>query len=251
MKSPVSGSVFYNLLFVMFQLIYNYFLRGIILGESSGAIYGSHKSPLLGILLLLAIAGGTYSIMIRCRMLRIENPALPGVPAFIIWVMNWVIVIFMVFTAVKSFGINISSDTLTDRENKIIIAAILSAMADAGIVLAFLARMSVPYHETISRAKAVTGQLLAFIFCCVSYTAVWETIMFDSISREGTYEIFSANGIFMLGGWITVFLLLYPPMRFPFILQELHDFKNGRNRPGIAAGYVLVFITGLLPLVKL
>ncbi len=246
------GTVFYNYLFVIFQLAYNYIFRGLLLDQSIGAVYGSSSSPLLGIILLAVVAAGTYAIMIRCRQLRLDGVRAAGVIAFIVWVLNWVIVIMMVLTAVKSFGIDISkpTDQLSDNENIIIICSILGAMLQAGIVIGFLARISMPYEKSISSVKRIAADMAAFIFLCVSYTVVWETISYRTVAVQGRCDISTGNGIYELIGAGLSFMLLYPPMRFSFLLQDVHDFKRGQGRFRIVVSYAVVMLTGMIPLIK-
>ncbi|HPS58872.1 MAG TPA: hypothetical protein PK514_12270 [Spirochaetota bacterium] len=256
-ESPVKGffygTVFYSYLFIIFQLTYNYFFRGLLLDQSIGTVYGAGRSPLFGIILLLAIAAGTYAVMVKCRQLRISGVRFAGIPAFVVWVLNWVIVIVMVLTAVKSFGIDISkrSDMFSDRENIIIICSILGAMLQAGIVIGFLARIADPYEKTVSNLKRVAADISAFIFLCVSYTVVWETIVYRTVATQGRCDISTASGIFELTGAALSFILLYPPMRFSFLLQDIHDYKHGRGRFRIVVSYIAVVLTGMIPLVKL
>lgn len=256
-KSPVNefryAAVFYNYLFIVFQLAYNYFFRGLLLGESIGAVYGSGRSPVLGMVLILSVAAATYAIMIRCRQLRLDGGRAAGITAFIVWVLNWVIVIMMVLTAVKSFGIDISksTDRLSDLENTIIIVSILGAMLQAGIVIGFLARISVPYEKTVSRLQKIAADVSAFMFLCVSYTVVWETIVYRSVAVQGRLDLSTGAGIFELTGALLSFMLLYPPMRFSFLLGDIRDFRQGSGRFRIAVSYAAVILTGMLPLVKL
>ena len=247
------GTVFYNYLFVIFQLAYNYLFRGLLLDRSIGTVYGSSRSPLLGIILLAVIVAATYAIMIRCRQLRAWGVRSAGVIAFIVWILNWVIVIVMVLTAVKSFGINISkpADQMSDGENIVIIGSILGAMLQAGIVIGFLARIAEPYEKTVSSVKRVSADISAFMFLCVSYTVVWDTIVYKTVATQGKCDISTGDGILELTGAALSFILLYPPMRFSFLLQDIHDFKHGRGRFRIAASYMAVILTGMIPLVKL
>lgn len=251
-KEIFYGTVFYNYLFVIFQLAYNYIFRGLLLDQSIGAVYGSSSSPLLGIILLAGIIASTYAIMVRCRQLRLEGIRATGIIAFIVWVLNWVIVIMMVLTAVKSFGIDISkpTDRLSDSENIIIICSILGAMIQAGIVIGFLARISVPYEKSVSGVQRITADMAAFIFLCVSYTVVWEIISYRTVALQGRCDISTGSGIYELIGAGLSFILLYPPMRFSFLLQDVHDFKRGRGKFRIVVSYAAVMLTGMIPLVK-
>lgn len=246
------GTVFYNYLFILFQLSYNYFFRDFLLDESMGAVYGSRTAPVLGAVILLVIAASTYAIMVTCRRLRISGVKAAGIMAFVVWVMNWVIVIIMVLTAVKSFGIDITkrADLLSDQENIIIICSILGAMIQAGIVIAFLARISVPYEKAVGSMEKIMADLSAFMFLCVAYTVVWETIVYRTVAVQGRCDLSTGYGISEFTAAGMSFILLYPPMRFSFLLRDIHSFKQGRGRFGIIVSYMAVLITGLIPLVK-
>ena len=64
------GTLFYNYLFIIFQLAYNYIFRDFLLEKSMGTVYGSGRSAVLGTVILLVIAAATYAVMIRFRLLR-------------------------------------------------------------------------------------------------------------------------------------------------------------------------------------
>lgn len=246
------GTLFYNYLFIIFQLAYNYIFRDFLLEKSMGTVYGSGRSAVLGTVILLVIAAATYAVMIRFRLLRKGGARSAGAAAFIVWVLNWVIVVTMVLTAVKSFGIDISkhAEQLSDRENIIIICSIMGAMFQAGMVIALLARMAVAYEKTVSNLQRIMADVSAFIFLCVSYTVVWETIIYRTVATNGGYSICTGQGITGLTGAFFSFLLLYPPMRFYFLLQDIHDFRQGRGRLRMAIGYAAVILTVMIPLIN-
>ena len=79
---------------------------------------------------------------------------------------------------------------------------------------------------------------------------MWETIVFGSMSGVGAFDVRTAAGLFNIIGWLLCFALLYPPMRLPFILQELQDLKRGGSALRIVASYVAVAFSGLIPLIK-
>jgi hypothetical protein len=246
----LAGTIIYNYLMIAFQLGYNYYLRGTLLSGTMDTVYGAGYNPLPGIIIILAVISGTYAIFINCRILRNAGIKSAGIPAFIIWPLNWVLVVFMMLTAVKSFGIDItqSMDNLSGFENTVLILSILIAMAQAGAVIAFLARMKEPYTKAISPYKIVSANIAAFIFLIISYTTVWETIMYNSIYRDGSYDINTNYGLISICGWILSFLLLYLPMRYSFILKEIQDFKTGITGFRIALSYLVVIFTGIYPL---
>jgi hypothetical protein len=251
-KPDPAETVFYNYLMIAFQLGYNHYLRGTLLQRSLDAVYGNSQNLLTGLIIIAAIISGTYAIFISCRILRSAGVKSAGIPAFIIWSLNWVLVAFMMLTAVKSFGIDITQtmDNLSAAENAVLILSILIAMAQAASVLTFLARMKEPYKETPSYKKIISANIAGFIFLIVSYTVVWETILYNSVSRHGTYDISTFHGSLPFTGWFFSFLLLYLPMRFSFILREIQTLKNRGLRLKLALSYIAVIVTGLSPLIK-
>ena len=255
--SPVKdffyGTVLYNYLFIIFQLAYNYLIRDRLLDSSIKTVYEVRKAPWLGFIVLSAVVAGGYAIMIKCRIIRSRNPQSVGAGDFLIWILGWVITISMVFTAVQSFGIEVSKKdgVPSDFENTVIAISIFGAMIHLGAVLGFIMMLETPYAKYINRKQIIASDISAFIFLCISYTVVWETIMYSSVVKYGKYNIMTPYGIFNIIGWIICFILLYPPMRSPYILMEIHNSPDNRNSWGLFISYILVIITGILPLVKI
>jgi hypothetical protein len=252
LRKAASGTVLYNYLFIVFLFAYNYLLRGLVLDTSMGAVYEVRKAPLFGIMVLLVIIAGTWALLMKCRELRSAGVKSPAGAGFLLCVLNWVVVISMVFTAVQSFGIQVtkSDELISDFENTVIIIAILSALVQGGVSFGFLVRLSEPYEKPIGQGKRAAAALVAFAYLCVAYTVVWETIVHGAISKTGSFDIRTGEGIFNIIGWLICFLLLYPPMRIPFILQEMEDGKNSRARFRITVSYILVILAGIIPLIK-
>lgn len=248
----LSGTILYNYLFVAFLLLYNYMLRDPILNASIGAVYQVQKAPAFGIMIILVIVLGSWGLMMKCRELRAtgENPK--GGIGYVLCVLNWVVVISMAFTAVQSFGINVTEETdkLSNLENTAIMIAIFSALIQGGFAFGCLVCLSEPYEKTIGTVKRAATSIAAFAYACIAYTVVWETIESNSMSTIGAFDLTTGDGISNLVGWFMCFLLLYPPMRIPFILQEAHDIRNGRPGVWIGISYTIVLLAAIIPIVK-
>ncbi len=251
-RNVVSGTVLYNYLFIAFLLVYNYLLRDLVLDASLGAVYEVRKAPAFGIMILAVIVLGTCALMLKCRELRATGEKTSAGIGYVLSVLNWVVVISMAFTAVQSFGIRVTENTdkLSGLENAAIMMAIFSALIQGTFSFAFLVRLSEPYKKPIGMGKRVTAGLAAFAYSCIAYTVVWETIEANSMSRTGAFDLATGEGISNLIGWFFSFLLLYPPMRIPFILQEAHDIKNGRTGVWVGISYVVVLLSALIPILK-
>jgi hypothetical protein len=162
------------------------------------------------------------------------------------------VVICMAFTALQSFGIKVTekTDHLTGIENALIAITIFAAILQGLAAFGFLIRMSEPYEKPIGQGRRFVTAMAAFAYLCIAYTVVWETIVYKSISTSGAFDIRTGEGIFNIIGWLICFALLYPPMRMPFILQEMQDSKNAAAALRIAVSYIAVVLTGLIPIIK-
>jgi hypothetical protein len=252
LRNILSGTVLYNYLFIAFLLLYNYLLRDMILTASMGAVYEVRKAPAFGIIIMVVIVLGTCALMMKCRELRASELKPEAGIGYVLCVLNWVVVISMAFTAVQSFGIKVTENTdkLSGLENAAIMMAIFSALIQGGFAFAFLVRLSEPYEKPIGMGKRAAAALAAFAYACIAYTVVWETIESNSMSTIGAFDLTTGEGISNLIGWFFCFILLYPPMRIPFILQEAHDIKNGGTGVWIGISYIVVLLAALVPIVK-
>jgi hypothetical protein len=252
LRRAVSGTILYNYLFIAFLLIYNYLLRDLILDKSIGAVYEVKTAPVFGVMILVVIILGTYALLMKTRELRAAGVKSPGGVGYVVCILNWVVVICMAFTALQAFGIKVTekTDKLTGFENAVIAITIFTAIIQGLAAFGFLIRLSEPYEKPISRGTRVAAAMAAFAYLCIAYTVVWETIVYGSMSKTGAFDILTGEGIFNIIGWLLCFALLYPPMRMPFILQEMQDSKNGGSGLKIAVSYIAVVMTGLIPLLK-
>jgi hypothetical protein len=252
LRRAVSGTILYNYLFIAFLLAYSYLLRDLILDTSIGAVYAVKFSPLFGIMVLAVILLGTYALLMKTRELRAAGVKSAGGIAFAVCVLNWVVVICLAFTALQSFGIKVTEETdkLSGFENAVIAITIFTAIIQGLAAFGFLVRMSEPYEKPIGQGRRVAASMAAFVYLCISYTVVWETIVYGSMSTTGAFDVRTGEGIFNIIGWLLCFALLYPPMRLPFILQELQDIKKGGSTATIAVSYAAVVLSGLIPLFK-
>lgn len=252
LRGVFSGTVLYNYLFIVFLLLYNYLLRDLVLDASIGAVYEVKKAPAFGIMILFVIVLGTYALMLKCRELRATGEKTSAGIGYVLSVLNWVVVISMAFTALQSFGIKVTENTdrLSGLENAAIMMAIFFALIQGGFAFGFLVRLSEPYEKPIGMGRRAAAGLAAFAYACIAYTVVWETIESNSMSTMGAFDLTTGGGISNLIGWFFCFILLYPPMRIPFILQEAHDIKNGRTGIWIGISYIVVLLAALVPIVK-
>ena len=253
LKQFLYGPVFYNYLFILFQLAYNFIFRDMLLSGTMKTLYEVKKQPLLGITILAAVAAGFYAVMMTCRILRTGGTRKPEPPAFAICVLNWILSIHMFFTALQAFGIEVSKDynLLSGFESAMLNVAIIMVLVQSAFFAGFIVRLGVPYEKTVGRAERIATDLASFFFACVSYTVMWETIMYKSVAVNGRYNILSLPGMFDIAGWTFLFLLFYPPMRFPYLLREMYDTSENANGKMILASYIMVIVTGIMPLVKI
>ncbi len=247
LREILRESIFYNYLFVAFELAYSFILRDRLLDESMGALFTKQRAPVLGSGLIVMLGIGLFAVAIKTRELRAAGRLTAYGPLFVLWFLSMTTTLIVALIILNSFGLGISTWPGTIA----FIAIIWGYFIYGWAILKLLLRLDEPLDRPPCVRSSIAANVFAVIFTCGAYTVVWESIVCNFVSIVGKVDILTFRGIFALFGWAIAFLLLYPPLRLPFLLGEIADIREGRGRVRLFLSYAAVIVAGLLPLVKL
>ena len=240
-----TGSIATNLLlsgylFFLNEFLYDWFFYDPVQEISSDIIHHGATNPLLGIILLLAVAGELYAFILKARYSEVNAREASGV--FLLWMFHTVVSVIMTIIAMGAFGITFES------ENGVgILAAVLFGSVIKELVILVII-ITDSGKKKPSKSKNRLADLLFLLFYSLAYTTVIGNILRPNDYNNYLLASHYSTPLIIMNTFIVLllFFMLYLPLRIPYFIYE--SYENGRDRAIGAVSILLVAAAAVLPL---
>lgn len=214
-----SGSVITNLalsgyLFFLHEAVYDWFFYDTVYEISSDIIHRGGTNPLLGVILLAAIAGELTAFVFKSR--HGVHPVDDNGGVFVLWIFHTVVSVIMTIVALGAFGINFDSS----RYQWILAAALFGTVIKELFILFIM--MGEVVTENRSKTKNFIADILFLIFYSLAYTTVIGNILKPQDYSNYLLASYYSMSLMIMYTFVVLllFFMLYLPLRIPYFLYE-------------------------------
>jgi hypothetical protein len=240
-----TGSIMTNLalsgyLFFLNELVYDRFFYDTVHEASSDIIYHGGTNPVLGIILLFAMAGEFAAFILKSRYGAPCDSESAGV--FLLWMFHAVVSVIMTIVALGAFGFTFQGEEVSG----ILAAALFGSVIKELVMLMIIIGGSDTRKP--SRKKHLIADLLFLLFYSLAYTTVIGNILKTNDYNNYLLASHYSIPLIILYTFIVIllFFMLYLPLRIPYFLYERYE--NTKERILGAVSIILVAAAAVLPL---
>jgi len=240
-----TGSIMTNLalsgyLFFFNEMVYDWFFYDTVQEVSSEILYHGGTNPLLGIILILAMAGEFTAFILKSKYGGEFSSESAGV--FLLWMFHTVVSVIMTIMAMGAFGI-----TFEEENANGILAAVLfgTVIKELVILMIIIAGAEKPQP---SRVKNFIADMLFLLFYSLAYTTVIGNLLKPNDYNNYLLASHYSISLVILYTFIVIllFFMLYLPLRIPYFLYE--KYESTKERILGAVSILLVAAAAILPL---
>ena len=232
--------ILFNLLCACYFLLLAPYIQTISIAN----IKGGTPIPWFGVLLLIISIAETYAFPKKMKYVHkaIQDHHDVFGNGFFLWMFHTVISILITFSALASFGYDISPDSVNQPSNIVLFLPFFIVIKELYLLFTMMGMHdendSLEAYKRPNQKEWVLD-LILLSYACLAYTATWSTFTANMSMERDNMAMYMLNCVVAS----ILFLIFYMPLRIPYYLEEIAQLKTNKEVFRFVLSILLVLIS--------